>query len=90
MPSVYMKTCFFPRGSTVLLKPRSPYVDAVRKPCFSTLVRTAWTGGEPVARLLPTQTNTNIDALSGILTLDPSIQAAETDAFDHAATVIIV
>jgi hypothetical protein len=57
--------------------------------------RTPWMSDQPVARPLPTQDNTtqhrntrtNIHALSGIRTHDPSNQPAKTHTSDRTATV---
>jgi hypothetical protein len=42
-----------------------------------TVGRAPWMGDQPIARPLPIQTQTNIYALSGIRTQDPSIRAGE-------------
>jgi hypothetical protein len=42
-----------------------------------TVGRIPWTGDQPIAKPLPTQTQTNIHALSGIRTHDPRVREGE-------------
>jgi hypothetical protein len=63
----------------------SPYLDLSRFLILYTVDRTPWTWDQPIARLLPTHRitqrinahNTDIHALSGVRTHDPSVQASE-------------
>jgi hypothetical protein len=70
---------FFFFGSTALVG-LSPFFSSL---IYTQSRRTAWTSDQPVARSLPThtttqtQTHTDILALSGIRTHDPSVQASE-------------
>jgi hypothetical protein len=74
-PSVYLSISLFLFGSTALEDLSSFFSFLI----LYTVGRTPWTGDQPVATLLPTHrtTHTDIHALSGIRTHDPSIQAGE-------------
>jgi hypothetical protein len=87
-----------PTYVTVYLWLRNPSLDLCRFFSFLfpyTVGRTPWTGDQPVARPLPTHMTTetqnkptDIHALSGIRTHDPSVRASEDrSGLDRAATV---
>jgi hypothetical protein len=83
----------FPRGSPVLGELVPPHEDEVSKPYFSTLEKTRLNGGSARRKTSTntgqhnTKTTTNINALSGIPTHDPSIQAAKTGTIYRTATI---
>jgi hypothetical protein len=90
----YFVYSVFCSGSTFLGEPRAPRVVDVSKRCFRHL---AGLFGREVSQshdlylhitAQHTKTRTNIHALSGIRTHDPSLQAAKSQALDRTTTVI--